>query len=465
MSIQINFADAATIGKRDEQQDYKANLVVEGGYILYVLADGMGGQIGGATASREVTNGFLDFFKQHGAGQNPEQNLRAALDQANNRLTDILRTKPEMNGMGTTVIAMLYKQSSNQYWFLSVGDSPLYLKSQSGIKRLNVNHAYYEDLLKKVKKGEISQQEADEHPQRHAITSAVMGKSIALIDTGSGQLLPNELILLASDGVQTLNDLVGGELESILMSQAPISKQVDTIIQQVNNKNSPYQDNTTLILVEPVYAKKGEDQESSKTIREPESFVTDVPPQTAAIKKSNSNGLIALIMILSFLLGGIVVFYLLSSDSPSVEPQEVLIQKVPPQIKAPVIIEKTLPKPVQEITPSIVEPSPQEIPYVPVVLDTPVNTLPVEPAVDGSSSITVPAVEVAPKISVNPQAASLPEAGTMTMSVTTSLVIVEEGQGINNQPKTESTVASNLTEEESSFSFFSWVFNLFSGGE
>lgn len=253
MDIQINFADTAIIGSREEQQDYMANLIIpQNGYLLYVLADGMGGQIGGATASKTVTQGFLEFFKEHGEGVDPIQNLKDALAFANNKLTEILRQNPNMNGMGTTIIAMLYHQQSNRYWFLSVGDSPLYKSTANGIVRLNANHAYYEDLLEEVRQGKITQQEADEHPQRHAITSAVMGKAMTLIDTRSGTLQSDELILMASDGVQTLNDLPGGELEQILRENTCVSEKIKQVIQSVELKNNPYQDNTTLILIEPV---------------------------------------------------------------------------------------------------------------------------------------------------------------------------------------------------------------------
>lgn len=304
MDIQINFADAAMVGKRKEQQDYKANLIVKGGYVLYVLADGMGGQIGGATASREVVRGFLDFFNENGVGENPELSLREALVQGNNRLTDILRNQPEMNGMGTTVIALLYHQATNRYWFLSVGDSPLYMQTLKGIKRLNENHAYYEDLLKKVQGGEISQEEADEHPQRHAITSAVMGKEMSLIDTGLGELSESELILLASDGVQTLNDLEGGELEQILMTKESLSEMVSQILQKVEDKKNPYQDNTTLILIEPVAGTLPHLQKKSNT-------------ETVA-KKSHKNLRLPFMIILSFLLGGGIVFYFLSAQEDTV---------------------------------------------------------------------------------------------------------------------------------------------------
>lgn len=250
--MQVNFDEAAIMGRRSEQQDSKGNLIIADGYMLYVLADGMGGAAGGAIASQTVCNAFIAYFKTTDVSHDYEQHLRLALDKANDQLTDILREQPELNGMGTTIIAVLYQQASNYFWYLSVGDSPLYLLEAGGINRVNDNHAYYEELLEDVTAGNISQQEAEEHPQRHAITSAVMGKKLGMIDTGELPLNAGSLLLLASDGVQTLNDFPGGELESLLNApDTTITDKVNSIITRVEQKNDPYQDNTSLILVEP----------------------------------------------------------------------------------------------------------------------------------------------------------------------------------------------------------------------
>lgn len=316
--MQINFDDAAIIGKRDEQQDYKANLIIPDGYALYVLADGMGGQVGGATASREVCNAFLSYFKVNGVHDEHEYHLRLALKESNARLTDVLRSKPEMNGMGCTVIAMLYQQVTNKYWFISVGDSPLYLQKRGGITRINENHAYYEELLDSVKDGGISQQVADEHPDRHAITSAVMGKEIKLVDYKEGVLKKGDLLLLASDGVQTLSDSVGGELERILATEEDsISVKVKKIISSIELKDDPLQDNTTLILIEPIINEK----------QKPEQPGFD---RTANVK-------VLLAAILSFILGG-AVMYLWNGKVPTNLPILVVPKNAPSLTAVPPVV-------------------------------------------------------------------------------------------------------------------------------
>lgn len=217
--------------------------------MLYVLADGMGGHIGGAQASRIVSMGILESFSGVSISD-PLKQLRKAMDDANSLLTDRLREEPQLNGMGTTLITVLQKISTGEYWFLSVGDSPLYrFNKQTGLHRINQNHAYYEELLEQVRKGKITHQQADTDPQRNAITSALMGKEIPHVDTNSGQLGDGDCLLMASDGVQTLDDTQNGELANILSETQPLEKYVSRILQAVEAAANPYQDNTTLILI------------------------------------------------------------------------------------------------------------------------------------------------------------------------------------------------------------------------
>lgn len=252
MQVQANFHEGAIIGQREEQQDDKANLILDQAYRLYVLADGMGGQKGGQLASKTVTNAIRDYFHTNSTIRVPENQLRQAVEHANKALSDLLRSRPELNGMGTTLIAVLVNETDNRFTYISIGDSPLYIMRNGLLVRVNANHAFYEDLKKMVAAGEISEEEAREHPARHAITSALMGKKIEHIDVSSGVLQPGELLLLASDGIQTLNDGPQGEIFTILnASKGDLESAVSSLLHAVEQKQEPYQDNTTLVLVRP----------------------------------------------------------------------------------------------------------------------------------------------------------------------------------------------------------------------
>ena len=247
--MQPDFHQAQHIGRREEQQDALGNLVLAPRHTLYVLADGMGGQQGGQTAARAVVAAILDHFHR----QNPpadsraaENQLHAALNAANQALARILQSHPELDGMGSTLIALIADENTGTYSYISVGDSPLYLLENGRLRRINANHAFAEDLKRMIAAGEITAEEAERHPARHAVTSAVTGKDIAHTDCRSGSLNPGDTLLLASDGVQTLSDR---EIEDTLNAAADPEAQAQALISVVLAKQNPHQDNTSLILV------------------------------------------------------------------------------------------------------------------------------------------------------------------------------------------------------------------------
>lgn len=251
--MQANFYDGAIIGQREEQQDDRTNLILAGGYRLYVLADGMGGHRAGQLASKTVCSAFREYFRTNPDIEQPQRALRSALQHANQAVADLLTQQPELKGMGTTVIAVLLHEPSNSFSFISVGDSPLYQFVDDKLTRINANHAFYEQLKSAVAAGAMSQEEADTHPERHAITSAVMGSTIETFDLQSGKLTPNMLLMLASDGVQTLSDESEGEITALLKQHhGSLEKQVNALLAAVEDKGLSHQDNTTVLLIQAI---------------------------------------------------------------------------------------------------------------------------------------------------------------------------------------------------------------------
>ncbi|UOP05092.1 PP2C family protein-serine/threonine phosphatase [Conchiformibius kuhniae] len=245
------FTEKQTQGARDEQQDCVRNLIVGEHTTLHILADGMGGHRNGSLAAETAAKAFSDHVEAHGASAQPEALLKQALYAANNAIARIITVRPETEGMGTTLLALLLNRQSGAYSFVSVGDSPLYVfDDASGLRRINANHAFAADLEKLVRAGQISREEAEQHPSRHAITSAVMGRDIPRIDLQSGMLLPDALLLMASDGLQTLNDAPEGEMAALLERYAADLDDCGTkLLAAVRDKDKPGQDNASLILI------------------------------------------------------------------------------------------------------------------------------------------------------------------------------------------------------------------------
>ena len=250
MNMRTEFHLEQETGSREEQQDYIGWQDLPPHHKLFVLADGMGGHTGGREASRTVGDAVIEYLAEHLSSNSPDP-LREALDYANRALGDRIAANPGLKGMGTTLIAVLLDERDGGYQYISVGDSPLYLYNISGLRRINANHAFAEDLKKMVAAGEISREEAQRHPARHAVTSAVMGIDISLIDRRDGSLNNGDTLLLASDGIQTLDDEAGGEIETLLHNAgaAPLAETGRVLLDAVLSKAQPRQDNTSLILV------------------------------------------------------------------------------------------------------------------------------------------------------------------------------------------------------------------------
>ncbi|WP_277073685.1 PP2C family protein-serine/threonine phosphatase [Simonsiella muelleri] len=232
------------IGNRESQQDAINSLRVSPQLQLFVLADGMGGHNGGETASQSVIQSFLDYFANPIADESPTDALYTALLRANAALLTRTLQQPELQGMGTTLVAVLI-QENGQFDYISVGDSPLYQFSGS-LKRINANHAFAEDLKKMVQVGAISAEEAEQHPQRHAITSALTGNAITHIDQSSGCLKMGERLILASDGIQTLShEQIEKQIQHVEFAEL-----TTRLLQAVIAQQKPQQDNASIIVIE-----------------------------------------------------------------------------------------------------------------------------------------------------------------------------------------------------------------------
>ena len=215
---------------------------------VLVIADGMGGQVSGDTASRTVVKTFIETYSDT-TGLISDR-LRACLKAANNALASAIDARPELDGMGTTAVAAVISQRGLEW--ISVGDSPLWLFRDGQLRRLNADHSMAAVFADLVAVGRMTEEEAATDPKRHALRSAVMGDDIHLIDVSSQPvaLERGDRVVLASDGLLTLAD---DEIARILqtMQDAPLSEVAEALIQTVENVAHPNQDNTTVLLYTP----------------------------------------------------------------------------------------------------------------------------------------------------------------------------------------------------------------------
>ena len=214
--------------------------------LVAVLADGMGGHAGGATASGLVCKSFLDRFE--GASGAVAEKLFASLDAANRSIAEAARAQPSLSGMGATLIGAVFGPAGLEW--ISVGDSPLYLYRRAEIALLNEDHSLAPALDDLAAKGEITLDQARNDPRRHMLRSAVTGDDLELIDLSAKVLAvePGDYVLLASDGIHAIDTEEIARVVAGYAADGPESV-ANAIVRAVLDVKEAHQDNVTVIAV------------------------------------------------------------------------------------------------------------------------------------------------------------------------------------------------------------------------
>jgi protein phosphatase len=219
---------------------------------LAVLAYGMGGHAGGATASALACEAFVEAYAA-GAGATAER-LRLALETANEAIARKVRERPMYSGMGSTLVGAHFSDAGVSW--VSVGDSPLYLYRDGVVTLLNEDHSMAPEIDRLAEAGRISWEMARNDPRRHYLRSAVTGSEMEMIDLAPGPvgLVSGDVVIVASDGIHTLEMArIAAEIraaEGGSEFQAEVLAQ--RLIAAVEDAREAYQDNTTVVVVRVV---------------------------------------------------------------------------------------------------------------------------------------------------------------------------------------------------------------------
>ncbi len=238
----LDFASRSHVGDRDYQEDSCAFAPGQES-VLAVLADGMGGHAAGDVASKLAVENFIEAF----LSSNAQEHFRfgSALASANLAIKRSIEQNPAQEGMGCTLTAVL-ATDEGLHW-VSVGDSPLFIYQGGILTRLNEDHSMTPIIQAALKEGKISQAEADTHPKRNMLRSALMGDEIELIDLSKNpyRLKDGAIVISASDGLLTLSEnQIRDELKKVrnLTSTEIAQALVNAVLQQ----RRPRQDNVTV---------------------------------------------------------------------------------------------------------------------------------------------------------------------------------------------------------------------------
>lgn len=243
--------NAQHIGSRETQQDDfgftdldDRDFTAHAG-VLAVLTDGMGGLAMGAEASRLAKRTMLDEYQAKAAKEAVPQALERALRAANNAVFQIARKAGLEGDVGTTMVAAVVR-GADLYW-VSVGDSRIYLCRDGQLTQLTTDHVYSRQLAGEVAKGRMSKEEAAGHPDRDALTSFLGLEEIEEIDRNvrSFPLQPGDRILLCSDG---LYRALSAEEIAERLADDP-QNAAESLVERAVSKERRYQDNLTVAIL------------------------------------------------------------------------------------------------------------------------------------------------------------------------------------------------------------------------
>lgn len=276
--FEFDAACALSKGQRSYQQDAVIADFARGNDIgLAVLADGMGGHAAGDVASKiVVTEVFSELLFRSGGGpckfeKEVTQTLRLAAMAANACLRDHVQENPDLQGMGATLVATVLV-NRHLYW-ISIGDSPLFLFRNGELSQLNEDHSMAPQLDYMVQTGLLGAEDAKFHPDRNSLTSVLFGEQVARIDCPvvPFELQHGDVLIISSDGLQFLSD---AEIAHVLRDYqaAPSAAIADRLMERVEGLGDPDQDNVSFSIVKLTEQAKtsetvGAWQATSKTSR------------------------------------------------------------------------------------------------------------------------------------------------------------------------------------------------------
>lgn len=205
---------------------------------LWAVADGMGGHEAGDVASAMVTEALQHLPIVYGLEQLVESAIEE-LRRVNRQLIELARNRGYERTIGTTVVALAI--AGGHFHCFWAGDSRAYRVRDGVIRRISRDHSLVQDL---VDAGMLAADEAEGHVNANVITRAVGVAEDLEVDGSTGDALPGDLFLLASDGLTRLVD--DQELLAQLSEKAP-DDAADTLIEMVLARGAP--DNVSIILI------------------------------------------------------------------------------------------------------------------------------------------------------------------------------------------------------------------------
>ncbi|WP_063909800.1 PP2C family protein-serine/threonine phosphatase [Herbidospora yilanensis] len=240
-TLGLRYAARSDVGRRRPENEDAAYASPR----LLVVADGMGGhnygQVASATAIRVLSGAHLEG--------DPVVALEGAIQQAAQTLKGMADANPALNGMGTTLTAMLWDGSG--FALAHVGDSRGYMLRDGVLYQITHDHTLVQSL---VDDGRMTPEQAAEHPRRSMLMRALESTGNVSPDVSHRAAFAGDRYLLCSDG---LAGVVSPEtLHELLTSVADLDQLVTTLVDLANRGGGP--DNITCVVADVVAGWSGD---------------------------------------------------------------------------------------------------------------------------------------------------------------------------------------------------------------
>lgn len=242
-SLSLAFGQASHVGlRRADNQDalgiFPGAESAAAGERLFVVADGMGGHLGGREASRLAVETLESTFFA-GPDADPVTRLTRAFEAANLRIHACARHEPTLFGMGTTCTALALLEE--RALIAHIGDSRAYRITRDGIRQLTDDHTRVGDL---VRRQLITEEEAARHPNRNILNRAMGVQAEVEVDVIETEpLQPDEAFVLCTDGLASVSP---GEIRDIVLSHPP-QQACDRLVELANERGG--HDNVTVVVI------------------------------------------------------------------------------------------------------------------------------------------------------------------------------------------------------------------------
>ncbi|MCD6014576.1 MAG: protein serine/threonine phosphatase [Solirubrobacterales bacterium] len=202
---------------------------------VFAVADGMGGAQAGEVASRIAAESFDSADRP---GESGESYLRSIAEAANDRIHSLAQHDSSRSGMGTTLTAALVE--GDEVSFAHVGDSRAYVYRDGALRLLTSDHSLVEELRRQ---GRLTDEQAEDHPQRSIITRALGPEEEVEVDTLTFSARPDDVFLICSDGLTTM--IKDERIAELLETSPNLDRAVDQMVSEANEAGG--RDNITVV--------------------------------------------------------------------------------------------------------------------------------------------------------------------------------------------------------------------------